>query len=623
MFICVNNLIQTESIVEDILLLPEPLHFKLIDSKFLKISQNSSIETSLSNEDSRIIEQFQEELINLGFKGELKVNYNYNHPKISIKSTIFGLCEELFPKLDPKLLMQSKCATEQGYIIVTNESKIFLQADSSQGIYYGVQTLIQLLNSSSSKDLLPQVAIIDFPRLEIRGVSDDISRGQAAKIDNLKKFIKILSHFKINHYYLVYMQDMFKFENYPEIGKGRGRYSKEEIKDLFNYAKEHFVELIPIFQIIGHWENILHHEDYWPYGEFPGSNSLNIANEEIYILLDDMIKDLSQVFKSEYFHIAADESWDVGKAGSKNYVEGLGIDNAYLKHYKKVYKIVKKHGYNKIIIYHDIVCKYKSVLDGLPKDMILMYWKYNTKEKHPLLEKIKDFELPFIVSPSIMDYNRIFPSLVQGEKNMTNLIKNGFENAALGEITSSWGDYYNKEIRENRIYGFIYSSQVGWNPIKEINIVHYWKSFLVHFFGIYDVRLFKVIKILRSIEIEKRIHTRPTSYYNHFFSHPYSKKSSVYRKNLKTSKFESVIKDMDEIITTCYDLEPLVLKNKENLRNLAFIAKHIKFYCYKRLNSKKLVDFSPKKVKIAYKLQIIKEIESLKKDLTSLMEEYE
>ncbi|MFW9952603.1 MAG: family 20 glycosylhydrolase, partial [Candidatus Thorarchaeota archaeon] len=521
MFICLNNLIQTESIVEDVLLLPEPLHFKLIDTKFLKISKKTSILTNLSNEDSRIIEQFQEQLINLGFKGKLEVIYNQNHSKISTNISIFGLCEKVFPKLDFKLLMQSKCAIEQGYIIVSDDSRIFLKADSLQGIYYGIQTLIQLLNSNASKELLPKIAIIDFPRLEIRGVSDDISRGQAATIDNLKKFIKILSHFKINHYYLVYMQDMFKFETYPEIGKGRGRYSKEEIRDLFNYAKEHFVELVPIFQTIGHWENILYHEDYWQYGEFPGSNSLNIANEKIYVLLDDMIKELSEVFKSEYFHIAADESWDVGKAGSKDYIENLGIDNAYLKHYKKVYEIVKKHGYNKIIIYHDVLCKYKKVLDGLPKDMIIMYWKYTTREKHPLIEKIRDFELPFIVSPSIIDYNRVFPSLMQAEKNITNLIKNGFENGAIGEITSSWGDYYNKEIRENRIYGFIYSSQVGWNPGKVINLYQYWKSFFVHFFGIYDDRLFKIIKILKSIEIEKRLHTRPTFYYNHFFSHPY------------------------------------------------------------------------------------------------------
>lgn len=623
MFICLNNLIYTELIVEEVLLLPEPLYFKLIDSKLLKISENSSFLTNLPQEELYIIDHFQEQLEDFGFKKKINVDLNQDYPKISTFNTILELVESHFPKLDIKHLMQSKCAIEQGYIIVSDESKIFLEADSLQGMFYGFQTLIQLLNSNSSKELLPQIAIVDFPRLEIRGVSDDISRGQSAKIDNLKKFIKILSHFKINHYYLVYMQDMFEFENYPEIGKGRGAYSKEEIKDLFNFAKDHFVELIPIFQTIGHWENILHNEKYWQYGEFPGSNSLNIANEEIYPILDDMIKNLSEVFKSNYFHIAADESWDVGKGGSNDYIEKLGIDKAYLKHYKKVYEIVKKHGYKKIVIYHDILCKFEEILKGLPKDMIVMYWKYNTKENHPLIDRIKEFKLPFIVSPSIIDYNRLFPSLVRAEKNITSLIRKGFEKGAMGEITSSWGDYYNKEIRENRLYGFIYSSQLGWNPLKEVNIIHYWKSLLTHFFGIYDDRMLKVIRILKSIEVEKRLHTRPTSYYNHFFSHPYNKNSKIYRNNLKTSKFESVINDMDEIITICKDLETIVLRNKENLLNFAFIAKHIKFYCKKRINSKKLVDFSPKMAKKEYKLQIVKEIESLIKELTSLLEEYE
>ncbi|NVM17510.1 MAG: family 20 glycosylhydrolase [Candidatus Lokiarchaeota archaeon] len=623
MFICLNNLIYTELTVEEVLLLPEPLYFKLIDSKLLKISENSSFLTNIPKEELYIIDQFQEQLEDFGLKKKINVAHNQDYPKISTFNTILGLCESHFPKLDLKHLMQNKCAFEQGYIIVSDESSIFLEADSLQGMFYGFQTLFQLLNSNSNKELLPQIAIIDFPRLEIRGVSDDISRGQSAKIDNLKKFIKILSHFKINHYYLVYMQDMFKFEDHPEIGKGRGAYSKEEIKDLFNFAKNYFVELIPIFQTIGHWENILHNKNYWQYGEFPGSNSLNIANEEIYPILDDMIKKLSEVFKSDYFHIGADESWDVGKVGSKDYIQKLGIDKAYLKHYKKVYEIVKKHGYKKIVIYHDILCKYEEILKGLPKDMIVMYWKYNTKENHPLIDRIKEFKLPFIVSPSIIDYNRLFPSLVRAEKNMTNLIRKGFEKGALGEITSSWGDFYNKEIRENRLYGFIYSSQLGWNPLKEVNIINYWKSLLTHFFGIYDDRMLKVIRILKSIEVEKRLHTRPTFYYNHFFSHPYNKNSKIYRKNLKTSKFESVINDMDEIITICKDLETIVLRNKENLLNFAFIAKHIKFYCKKRINSKKLADFSPKMAKKEYKLQIIKEIESLIKELTSLLEEYE
>lgn len=623
MFICLDNLIRTELNHEEVLLLPEPHYFKLINLQLLEFSEKSSIISNLTIKDSFIIDQFQNQLEIFGFERELEIKYVQENLKLHESESIIEICKENFPELNFDDFLHNKNKIEQGYILISNKSKIYIEADSSQGIFYGIQTLIQLMNSTPTKKLISQVAIIDYPLLRIRGVSDDISRGQAATVENLKKFIKVLSHFKINHYYLVYMQDMFKFENHPEIGKGRGAYTKEEIKDLFAYAKKHFVELIPIFQTIGHFDNILHNEKYWQYGEFPGSNSLNIANDKIYEILDGMIKDLSEAFKSEYFHIGADESWDVGKGASKEYVDKIGIGNAYLKHYKKIYEIVKSHGYKKIIIYHDIIYKYREVLEGLPKDMIVMYWKYNTKENHPILKKLKEFKLPLIVSPSIMDYNRLFPSFTRFEKNISNLIKNGYENGAIGEITSSWGDYSNKEIRENRFYGFIYSSQVGWNPSKNVNPIKFWKGLLLHFFGINDPRLFKVIRTLRAVEDKKRLHSRSTFYYNHFFSHPYNKKSSLYRKNLKTSKFDSLIKNMDDIIVICKDLEKIVPKNKENIRVLAFIAKHIKFYCNKRIKSKKLVDFRTKRVKDDYILLIIKEIEALKIELNELLKEYE
>ncbi|HUW89310.1 MAG TPA: family 20 glycosylhydrolase [Candidatus Nanopelagicaceae bacterium] len=624
MLICIRNLIKNEIDTKEISLLPEPLYYKLIDSQMMQFRGNSLILTDIPKEDWFVLDQFIDHFQHYEKEFELEVQYDKNSlNKIEIDKMISSLCEKYFPQLDLNSIKRNQNAIEQGYFLFSEDSTMYLKADSIQGIYYGIQTLIQLLNSSNSKNLLRQVAIIDYPRLKIRGVSDDISRGQAATVENLKKFIKTLSHFKINHYYLVYMQDMFKFEKYPDIGKGRGAYSKAEIKDLFDYAKKHFVELIPIFQTIGHWENILHDENYWDYGEFPGSNSLNIANEQIYTLLDNMIEELREVFKSEYFHIGADESWDVGKGASKAYVDKIGISQAYLKHYKKVYEIVKKHGYNKIIVYHDILYKHKEVLVGLPKDMIVMYWKYNTKDKHPIVDKIKEFNLPLVVSPSIIDYNRLFPSFLRSEKNITNLIKYGYKNGAIGEITSSWGDYNNKEIRENRIYGFIYSAQIGWDPIREINFLIFWKSALFHFFGIDDLRLLKVIKILRTVEASNRLHTKQTFYYIHFFSHPYNKKSSIYRRNIKTSKFEIVIKDMDEIIALCKEVESNVLRNKENLQVFAYIAKHIKLYCKKRINSKKLVDYNPKRLKSNLKMQTIKEIKNLIQDLTSLLDEYE
>lgn len=380
---------------------------------------------------------------------------------------------------------------------------------------------------------------------------------------------------------------------------------------------------MPIFQTIGHWDNILQNPDFWNYGEFPGSNSLNIANEEIYEILDKMIGELSKVFSSEYFHIGADESFDVGKVNSKQYIEERGLGNAYLRHYTKVYEIVKKHGYKKVVIYHDNLYKYKDVLENLPKDMIIMYWNYSSKKSHPILDKIKKNNFPIIVSPSIMDFNRIFPSINKYEKNIINLIKYGYKKGISGEITSSWGDYRNKEIRENRIYGFIFSAMVGWDPEKEVNKTIFWKGLFIHFFGIYDHGLIKIFSKFRVIQEKNLLHTRSSSYYNHFFAHPFNKNTSKYKKNIKTKGFKNLISDMDLVIRKCEELEKIVIKNKINIRNLSFIAKHIKFYCKKRINSFNVVNSYLKGARENLKEKWIDEIENLMKELKVLLDEYE
>ncbi|MFW9895699.1 MAG: family 20 glycosylhydrolase, partial [Candidatus Thorarchaeota archaeon] len=355
----------------------------------------------------------------------------------------------------------------------------------------------------------------------------------------------------------------------------------------------------------------------------PGSNSLNLANEEIYDLLDEMIEELSEVFTSKFFHIGADESFDVGKFASNRYIEEIGLGNAYLKHYKKVYNIVKKHGYQKVIIYHDILYKFEEVISNLPEDMIIMYWKYNTKITHPIIDKLIQFNPEIIVSPSIMDFNRIFPSIEKYEQNIINLVKYGFKTGAIGEVTSSWGDYRNKEIRENRIYGFIFSAMVGWDPFKEVNKLKFWKALFIHFFGLLDHKLIEIFSAFRSIQDKNLLHTRPSSYYNHFFAHPFNKISSRYKNNIKIKGFKKIIMDMNQVIEKCEILENSVPYNKINLKNLGFIAKHIKFYCKKRVNSRNYTEYILRKGKGDRKDRILKEIQDLKDDLTNLLDEYE
>jgi hypothetical protein len=623
MFLYLDNLVKVEGQKEGIHLIPYPRYLNINSTSKVRIEDSNKIFTDLGEEDHFIIEELQEMLLSLGLNKKLEiinVQILDNFPEIKTSLENLNL---FFPHNFYEVVTTKPNYQDQGYLLISMNSKLVIEAFSKQGLFYGIQTLIQLLRSNQDKLFINELKIIDYPALSIRGISDDISRGQTPKIENLKKFIQILSHFKINHYYLAYMQDMFKFSNLPAFEWERGAYSKEEIKDLVNFAKKYFVEIIPIFQTVGQWDNILCNPNYWKYGEFPGSNSLNLANDEIYEILDKSIEELSTVFTSEYFHIGADESFDVGKVSSKEYIEDKGLVKFYLNHYKKVYEIVKKYGYKKVVIYHDNLTKFKEVLEKLPKDIIIVYWKYSTKKKYSTLDKIKNYNFPIMVSPTIMDYNRIFPSIEKYELNIMNLIKYGYKKGIIGEITSSWGDFGNKEIRENRIYGFIFSSMVGWNPTNESNRLKFWESMFIQIFGTSDHRLIEIFSKIRTIQDENLLHIRPSGYYNHFFAHPFNKNTKKYKKNIKTKGFKKVIKDMNNVIENCEELENLVQNNSINIKNIAFVAKHIKFYCMKRINSKNYIDFYLRKVRSPQKNQMVKEIENLKNDLRILIEEYE
>jgi hypothetical protein len=97
----------------------------------------------------------------------------------------------------------------EGYIVHINSDGVVVAAVTETGLFYGAQTLIQLIRSSPSA--LPALTIWDWPLMDIRGVSDDISRGQVSTLDNFKKIIRVLASYKIN-VYMPYIEDMFVFD---------------------------------------------------------------------------------------------------------------------------------------------------------------------------------------------------------------------------------------------------------------------------------------------------------------------------------------------------------------------------------------------------------------------------
>lgn len=129
-------------------------------------------------------------------------------------------------------------------------------------------SLLQILQQDNSKKIFVNgVLIVDYPAFPIRGISDDIARGQVSTLDDFKNIIRRIARYKMN-VYQPYFEDAIELKSFPDIGLNRSRLTQDEIKELIKFAEKYFVEIIPIFQTLGHWENLLIQPKYYELADF-------------------------------------------------------------------------------------------------------------------------------------------------------------------------------------------------------------------------------------------------------------------------------------------------------------------------------------------------------------------
>jgi hypothetical protein len=349
---------------------------------------------------------------------------------------------------------------DQGYYMEIARSGITLTAVSDRGILYGILTLVQLIDNSPDGEL--QCAkILDYPDLKIRGISDDISRGQVSKIDNFKRIIAHIARYKMNTY-MPYIEDVLEFEAFPTIGKNRGALSREEIKELLEFAELYNIEVIPVFQTLGHYENILSQSEFVDYAEFPGAASLDVSNEKTYEFLEILLEEVFEMFPSKYFHMGADESWDVGLGKSKDLVEATDLATVHLNHYKRIHEICKENG-KEVLMYGDIILRHPEILDGLPEDITIVDWHYRPDFEYPSTSLLNEAGFKYFVSPSVWNFLTTFPTNINAVPNIKYITESGLKNNASGMINSNWGDYGAETIKELILFGYAWSADCSWN----------------------------------------------------------------------------------------------------------------------------------------------------------------
>ena len=234
--------------------------------------------------------------------------------------------------LEIQISIDEELKNEEYYIVLKNDEKCF-KAGSEKGAFYLRQTLLQLKNQGQ----IPCVEIHDYPEFSYRGFMLDSAR-HMTKLDDIKKLIDAAALVKMNymHWHLTDDQGFrLELESHPEIteiGSKRassdfgkyhfneeysGYYTKNEIREIINYAAERFIEVVPEFDLPGHNLALLaSHPELSCRGEALSVGTkqgiyddiLCAGNDDSLKVAFDILEEMCELFPCKYFHLGGDEA---------------------------------------------------------------------------------------------------------------------------------------------------------------------------------------------------------------------------------------------------------------------------------------------------------------------------
>ena len=203
--------------------------------------------------------------------------------------------------------------SQQSYRLALSEFGIALTANHAQGLFYGVQTLVQLVKRSGGALSLPEVEIVDWPDLQFRGIYWDDAH-HLDRLEELKHAVRQAAFFKINAF-VIKLEGHFQYKSAPALVEPQAL-SPAEYQELTDYGLRYYVQVVPYLDAPSHIAFILKHPEYAKLRAFPDSNYEACAvNPDTFKLYQAMFDDLLAANKGvKYFYLSTDEAYYIGKA---------------------------------------------------------------------------------------------------------------------------------------------------------------------------------------------------------------------------------------------------------------------------------------------------------------------
>jgi len=314
-------------------------------------------------------------------------------------------------------------------------------------------TVLQLVVQGRGK--MPKIRVVEGLRFGFRGFHLDVARGGVPTVSTLKKLLRWLFLLKYN-YLGLYLEDLFPWGRYPDIGAHRGRYTREELREVIEYGAALGVEVFPSLELLGHMENILSLPPYTRLSEWhnPAEGVLNISSEEARDFGLSLLEEVLDFFPSKYIHIGGDETWALGRGKSLDKTLTFEGPRLYEEYTKLLVEVVRKRGRVPMVWGDMITAAYlreserglwRRVLESpLWRDAVVVNWDYTPRGVEHFkksVEELGNMGLRQVVAPGLWNWNRFYPDYVTALENLRNFLTVAREEPSVeGFLVTAWGD---------------------------------------------------------------------------------------------------------------------------------------------------------------------------------------
>jgi len=411
-------------------LIPAPQKIELSPGSFPIVGDTPIVLAKDSDDDRFAAVQLQKEI-------ETKFNFKLRITKKKTKRSI------TLTRIDSKL-------PAEGYRLSVRPDGIVVAGADAAGLFYGVQTLRQLIRANTKGQAIPCCIITDWPSLKLRGWQHDISRGPIPTMEFLKREVRTLAHYKLN-FFTLYTEHVFRLKKHPTIAPPEG-ITAEQVMELDEYCKKYHVQLLGNFQSFGHtvpiqwtpgYAHLFKNGCHYPWSFDPGK-------EEVYKFLADVYSEIAPAYQSPLFVINCDEVGGMSSA-------------TYAGHISRVAELLKPYGKTPMM-WGDIALHKKDIIKMLPEDVIFLTWNYYARNSfESSILPIAQAKRKFLVCPAVWSFGCILPRFQHSIKNISNFVRDGAKYGALGTLCTQWQDA-GEELSNANWYLLIWAAENAWKP---------------------------------------------------------------------------------------------------------------------------------------------------------------